>query len=203
MGPTELLNAAFAAAVARAPSLGAKWIKISHLIGGRLPHSLLAASILREGELDQLLRCLEDDAVTPMQSGDGSFAHRLGFMTVYWVGGMYEILRRLREAGLGDGEIFDGLMVDFELVRIPLEKHQIAQERKLGAPLHLAPIGSPAGAATFIYDLADRTRSHIMPAGVSPRGSMIWQAIDVKGAGQRWIERRELSDRILALWGGN
>ena len=198
MGPTELLNAAFNAAVARDPALHAKWVRVSFQIGGRLPQSLLCASIQREGELDQLLRCLEDDAVSQMRANDGSFAHRLSSMTVYWVGGVYEILRLLREAGLGDGEEFDRLLVDFELIRIPLEKHQIAQERKLEAPLRLEPRG---GGAVFVYDRADKTRSHIMPAGVSARGSMMWQAIDVKGATERWIERHELSDRILALWG--
>ena len=52
----------------------------------------------------------------------------------------------------------------------------------------------------YIYDPNDDQRAHIMPFGKSPRGSLAWYVTDVKTGTDRWIERRDLSDRILVLW---
>jgi hypothetical protein len=39
-----------------------------------------------------------------------------------------------------------------------------------------------------------------MPSGFSARGSVMWQVIDLRAKTERWIERRDLSDRILDRW---
>jgi hypothetical protein len=52
----------------------------------------------------------------------------------------------------------------------------------------------------YSYDNEDPLRSHIMPTDISDRGSMQWLAIDIPDSlNQRWIERRDLSDRLLQL----
>jgi hypothetical protein len=61
MNTSQLLVAAFATARQRQNDLPKKWIQISVRLGGLLPASLLMAGIQREGELDALIRCLEDE----------------------------------------------------------------------------------------------------------------------------------------------
>jgi hypothetical protein len=38
-----------------------------------------------------------------------------------------------------------------------------------------------------------------MPTGVSPRGSAMWLALDVRNSRQHWVQRRDLADRLLSL----
>ena len=52
----------------------------------------------------------------------------------------------------------------------------------------------------YVYDRTDKQRSHIMSMGISDRGSVSWHVTDILKNDVRWIERRDLSDRILALW---
>jgi hypothetical protein len=35
---------------------------------------------------------------------------------------------------------------------------------------------------------------------LSPKGSVIWQVVKSKNRDDLWVERRELSDRILTMW---
>ncbi|KQQ04713.1 hypothetical protein ASF56_09820 [Methylobacterium sp. Leaf122] len=53
--------------------------------------------------------------------------------------------------------------------------------------------------ASYVYDKGDPLRAHIMPCGVSATGSLMWQVIDLKRDLEYWVERRGLSDRLLAL----
>jgi hypothetical protein len=55
----------------------------------------------------------------------------------------------------------------------------------------------------YEYSKDDPQRAHIMPTGISSRGSVRWQVIDLKNGEERLLERRSLSDRIIALWGGD
>jgi hypothetical protein len=52
----------------------------------------------------------------------------------------------------------------------------------------------------YVFTKDDPQRPHIMAAGVAAHGSMVWQVIDWKSDAARWIERRSLSDRMIALW---
>lgn len=101
-----------------------------------------------------------------------------------------------------EGELFDKILKSFELIRIPMEKHEIAKDRVLSKPLDLRRI--PANDSTndsFTYDPKDNKRTHIMPMSVSDRGSPMWMVTDVKLNNSYWIERRNLSDQIISLWG--
>jgi hypothetical protein len=200
-----LLARAFAAARDTHKELNTTWIGISARIGSQLPASLLMVSIQREGELDLLLRCMEDDMseLTTKGGNDSLFVgHYLNVMTAYWIGGVYEIFRLLRERSLVEkGELFSAVFKDLELVRIPLEKHEIAKDRTLKEPLLMIK-RPPNNDATdnYTYKSDDTRRAHIMPTGISARGSIMWEVIDLKNNAARWVERRTISDQILQLW---
>ena len=149
--------------------------------------------------MDLVIRCIEDE-VAQNDAKDDLF-HYLNLMSTYWIGGMYETFRLLRERKLADDDKrLSAILGDLELLRIPLEKHEIAKDRTLKTPLTLTRM-PPNKDSTDIYSYAreDPARAHIMPMGISPRGSVMWQAIDLRGNTSRWIERRGLSDQILEL----
>ena len=120
------------------------------------------------------------------------------------MGSVYEVFRLLHERGLGDPDpAFALIFSDLELLRIPIEKHEIAKDKKhLVEPLTMVRLPSnDPGSDSYVYDAHDKLKAHIMPAGLSSRnGSMIWQAIDLKTQSAKWIDRQQLSDRIIRLW---
>jgi hypothetical protein len=180
-----------------------RWKKVSYRLGPLLPQSLLIVSIQQQGELDSVLRCVEDEFSDASQRDKLDTATQYFMMfTVDWIGGTYEILRLLRERKLLDGSELQSLLREFELLRMPLEKHEIAKDRNLRQPLELTrfpPTNAPSD--FFTYDQTSPTKTHIMPSVLSPRGSITWQAIDAAKNTSCWIERRSLSDKILELWG--
>jgi hypothetical protein len=105
-----------------------------------VPNSLLSVSVQREGEVDLVLRCLEDEMVHRIGSDQTEnlwAGQNLNSLSVYWIGGVYEILRLLKSRNFLKGDHFNALFTDFELLRMPLEKHEIAKDKSLKEPLHL------------------------------------------------------------------
>jgi hypothetical protein len=199
----KLLGAPFLAARQRHHELHGTWIRISHRVGSRLPASALVVSIQREGEADLVLRCMEEEyAVSNSNEADLFALHYLNLLSVYWVGGMYETFRLLRERGLDDkNDRFTHVLRDLELLRMPLEKHEIAKDRLLKQPATLVRHPSRSDPSdAYAYAISDSKRAHIMPMGISARGSVTWHVIDLRGGDSRWVERRWLSDEIIELW---
>jgi hypothetical protein len=91
---------------------------------------------------------------------------------------------------------------ELRLLRIPLEKHEIAADRKLTEPLrmHRQPPNND-DTDSYEYSNNDARKAHIMPTGISSRGSVMWQVIDLQSNSSYWLERRDLSERIVALAG--
>ena len=81
----EQLKTMFNEAQALNAELNDAWIKISHRVGGRLPDSLLAMSIQRDGAVDLLLRAIEDEQ--PRRHDLFGF-HYQKMMSDYWIGGV-------------------------------------------------------------------------------------------------------------------
>lgn len=127
--------------------------------------------------------------------------HYQSLVSELWVGSAYEIVRLAVERALLPTSLnLSALAHDLRLLRIPLEKHEIAVDRKLKGKLTLARHPPNGNETDFVeYDKADRQKSHIMPAGLTDRGSMTWCAIDIEADTEKWIERLDLSDRFLAL----
>jgi hypothetical protein len=194
MTVSDLITASFRQASERYPALHEAWIRISYRLGGLLPKSLLLNSVQRYGELDLVLRCMEDELAPRIGRTEVEFRHQVFFSEV-WVGGVYEILRLLKDRKrTPDSKEFR----DLELLRVTLDKHEIAGERQLKAPLEMTTYDQTK---VYTYTKDDPQRSHIMSTAVSARGSLKWQVIDLKAGTDRWIERRSLSDQMITLWG--
>ena len=179
-----------------------EWVRVSVKAGGKIPESLAMVSIQRIGELDVLCRALEDEFVA-IPSAEGQVDFRLNylmFMSELWVGAAYAISYALSARGAyKDDPTFEKLAEDLRVVRIQIEKHEIASDRKLDTPLKLRTAPAQSGPVrTFNYDEKDSLKSHIGRTGLSERCSTMWEVIDVKnGSTMRWIERRSLADRTL------
>lgn len=199
---SNFVASAFAQARARQDELVQRWISISHKVGSLLPRSLLAMSVQRVGEMDVLLRAIEDEFRSAGPDEFGFNAHYQIMMGDLWVGSLYEICRLLSERKLSpQTDTFKNLSRELKLIRIPLEKHEIASDRRISGSLTLetGPDGSD-NRREYEYRTNDNTRSHIMPQGFSEKFSQMWHVIDVERSQSYWIERRELSDRFMSIW---
>ncbi|HET7375588.1 MAG TPA: hypothetical protein VFK30_02705, partial [Anaerolineae bacterium] len=151
------------------------------------------------------LRCMEDEQAERLpKDNSASFSlHYQKIISDYWIGSVYETFRLLRQRKLDDASpAFLEIFADLELIRMPLEKHELAKDRNLDAPLEMVrnPRNNDAK-DIYVYDPKDDRRAHIMSTAVSSStGSVMWHAIDLTSNSDRWIERRGLSDRIIALW---
>lgn len=117
-----------------------------------------------------------------------------------WVGDAYEIFRLLKERKLIEGAEFEALAHDLKLLRIPLEKHEIVDDKKLKEPLLMSRYPHKNDETEYSYDKNDPRRAHIMPTGLSERGSAMWLVFDHRAGNQFWLERRGISERIVDLW---
>lgn len=200
---SELILSAYQLAAIQQGTVTQAWITGSHRLGGALSGSLLQVSIQRTGRLDSVLRCMEDESISAALSDDIRpwVAEPLASLSETWVGQVYEIIRLTKERKLiADSPLLEALAHDFRLLRVPMEKHEIAQDRSLAEPLAMYRSPTKTDDTDYLYDKKDQLRSHIMPTGISQRGSVQWLAIDVSNSlSQRWIERRDLSDRVLQL----
>jgi len=209
---SPLLNELFNIARARYRVENRAWVDLSHRLSGRFKLVTAGMNIQRQGDLDILLRCLEDEFNTNKDTSgvDLSFHYQMMFSET-WIIGCYEIFRafqqRDREAatagrspsGVCEFEEFKTIFTDLELLRITIAKLEIAKDNKLKQPLPMRRAGDDKTKPIEFYDPKDPGRFHIMPTGVSARGSAVWLALDGRNLQQHWVERRDLSDRMLAL----
>ncbi len=200
---SELILSGYQLALNQQEAVTQSWVMGSHKLGSKLPGSLLCVSVQRAGRLDAVLRCMEDEHTSAALREEIRpwIAEPLTSLSEMWIGQVYEILRLTLERKLiADSDFFEALAHDFRLLRIPMEKHEIAQDRSLMTPVPMSRTPAAEGDVDYHYDKKDLLRAHIMPTRSSQRGSIQWLAIDISAAmSQRWIERRDLSDRVLQL----
>jgi hypothetical protein len=193
----------------------ASWTTLSGLLAGRFSLPVAMMSMQRQGDLDLLLRCMEDEfqanklAEAADKFGLDHTFHYQVMLSESWVINCYEILRAFRqrddEANLGADGVsalvsFKSIVADFELLRMPIAKYEIAKDGRMKEPLNMRALPPNIESTnTLIYDKNDPTRSHIMPTGISDRGSMMWLALDHSVPREYWVERQDLADRLLAL----
>lgn len=196
---SQLLAATFNAAFLRAPEIRKRWISSSYKVGGNIAVGAIM-TVQYIGQLDLVLRAMEDERAEILSSEEDSLDLSLtcqSNLSDSWVGSAYEIFRILN-AKYSEDSTISGIHHALRLLRVPLEKYQIAQDRKLTDVLSFEARPSRPDDSVIFYDKEDPKRSHLMPRSISQRGSTMWCAIDVAGLQQRWIERRELSDAILS-----
>ena len=209
---SPLLNSLFNIARAKYGAENKAWVDLSCRLSGRF--NLIAAmpSIQREGDLDILLRCLEDEFSTNKDASGMEFSvHYQMMFSEAWIVGCYEILRTFRQrdseatkggkptSGVSELEEFKSIFSDFELLRMPIAKFEIAKDYEQDQPLPMRRVGDDETKPIEFYDPKDPGRFHIMPKGVSSRGSARWLALDLRNSRQHWVERRDLADRLLSL----
>lgn len=162
---------------------------------------LQAAMHQSDVRFDMILRSLESERLVAMQGQDVEvdFAFDLqSTITRYWIYSIYETLRSAIEVAgdRADGRL-RGLYRKFKLVRIPLAKMQVADDRRIKGDLMLVRQGDePDAAAPY-----DRTKlDYIAPSFVSTLdGSIGWSVVDVIDDTTHEITRRGLSDELLVL----
>jgi hypothetical protein len=215
---SPLINVAFNVARAKYRAEHTAWTNLSFILSGRFNLTVASSNIQRQGDLDLLLRCIEDEfeanktaEIADTTGLDMTFHYQLA-LSETWVVGCYEILRAFRQrdrdalkacvrpSGVSGMESFKSIFADLELLRMPMTKFEIAKDDKLKEPLPLqkSPSNDDATDQTF-YDSKDPARYHVMPRGMSPRGSAAWLALDHLTRREHWVERRDLADRLLAL----
>ncbi|WP_321809183.1 MULTISPECIES: hypothetical protein [unclassified Burkholderia] len=207
MDVTRQLANAFLLAHQQFHEVRTRWIEVSSAIGRLLPASLLTVSVQRCGELDVLVRALEDERAAPHRDARADLlldsTSRIVMFSELWVGSAYEIIRLLDERKLAPASTnYTKLHDELRTVRVPVEKHEIARDRKLKAPLEFQRVPPRDGDEPYIYAKVkdDPTRAHILPTGFSDRGAVMWHTIDGVDLSERWLERRRLSDAFLDLW---
>jgi len=204
--PGALIRAAFEQAQTRYPALFQDWQKIALRIGALLPTSQFAFAVQRDTQIDLVLRSMEDDRAAGLVGDHFSFAMEFQYqkyLSDLWVCSVYEMLRLMRERLVENNRELDLLAHDFTILRMPLEKHEIAEHRKLGGPVELFRERSKSDSSdTQMYSKGDKKRAYIVPTQISPRGSVVWITADAEAKQSRPLERRELSDRLHRLLRG-
>jgi hypothetical protein len=208
-----LLSGLFNIARAKYRAENEAWVQLSFRLSGRFNLGTAAASIQREGDLDLLLRCLEDEFRRSNDASGVDFSlHYQMMLSETWVVGWYEILRAFKQrdweaakvggatSGVSELDEFKSIFTDFALLRMPIAKFEIAKDDTLKRPLPMRRVGDTEAKIEF-YDPKDPGRFHIMPTGASRRGSVMWCALDGLNSRQHWVERRDLADRLLSLVG--
>ena len=215
---SPLINTTFNIARAKYHALYIDWTNLSGVLSGRFNLPVAMMNIQRQGELDLVLRCMEDEheanmasAIADTVGSDMTFHYQLS-LSETWVVGCYEILRAFRQrdadavkagvrpSGVSETDVFKSIFADLELLRMPMAKFEIAKDNRLKEPLPLrrSPQNQDATDQT-VYDSKDPARSHMMPTGLSARGSARWVALDHLTRREYWVERRDLADRLLAM----
>lgn len=187
------------------------WVQLSFRLAGRFNLVTASPNIQREGDLDILLRCLEDEFNTNKDASEDFCFHYQMMFSEAWIVGCYEFLRAFRErdrnaveagrptSGVSELDEFKSIFSDFELLRMPIAKLEIAKNNKLKQALPMRRVGDDETKPIEFYDPKDPDRFHIMPRGVSSRGSAMWLALDHLNSREHWVERRDLADRLLSL----
>jgi hypothetical protein len=204
---SENMAIAFFEALSKHPETHNNWLKISYKINALLPNSLALISVQRIGEFDLVLRIMEDDFNPKKQSSTDidiqAFNIQIMFSDI-WVGLIYEITRSLKDRKKTECAEFRILENDLRILRVALEKHEIADDKKLEEDLLM--VKHPRNNDNtdyYTYSRGDNNRGHIMPSGISDRGSRMWHITDIKNNCSRWLERRDLSDRFIKIYAEN
>jgi hypothetical protein len=186
---SPLINVAFNVARAKYRAEHAAWTNLSYVLSGRFNLPVAMMNIQRQGDLDLLLRCMEDEfeanraaEIADTTGSDMTFHHQLT-LSETWVVDCYEILRAFRQrdrdalkagvrpSGVSEMKSFKSIFADLELLRMPMTKFEIAKDDRLKEPLPMQrrPANANASDQTF-YDSKDPARYHlILPQIEFPR----------------------------------
>ena len=158
-------------------------------------------SVQRDAEVDLVLPCMEDDH-TPTKDNEIDLSyHYQKMLSDLWIGSMYETYRLMIERKVApNDDRFCQMAHDLRLLRIALEKHEIAADKKITEPLkmrRMPPTGQDRN--YYTYFLGDPLKAHHfasrhLPSRIddvaSPRHAIRVGAVD---------RALDLSDRIIGF----
>jgi hypothetical protein len=107
------------------------WVRISFKLGTVLPASALMHSIQRVGRMDGLLRSMENEHLkvgVGNEEQDFLSFEAYAMLSEAWIGSAYEIFRIVKEQRHMLHTDLPEIARCLELVRVTLEKHQIAKD---------------------------------------------------------------------------
>jgi hypothetical protein len=160
----DLISGAFRLACQRHQTLHEKWVRISFRLGLRLPRSVLSGSLQRDGNVDLLLRCMEDELLADPEDAMLRY-HHLAKISEMWILCVYESFRLLRARKLVDEvESFDGLVRDLELVRIPPQGFRLNEHPEHDCGLTVFQHACKMGLEGIVLE----TAGVALPVGRSP-----------------------------------
>jgi hypothetical protein len=151
-----------------------------------------------------LCRTIEAEiaAIPPRENEMDLRFHYLSMLSDQWVSSAYAICYVLWTRKLLIQPAFEVLQNDLRLVRVQNEKYELPSDKKLKEPLQFAPNElrpDETEPPIYVYDKDDPTRAHIPRMGLSEGRSVMWEVFDVSDQTARWLERRELADRMLSV----
>ncbi|WP_238278448.1 MULTISPECIES: hypothetical protein [Methylobacterium] len=201
---TNLIDLAISKSMAEFSNRGKEWLILSFRLGGLLPKSLLVANLQRVSQFDMLICAMERELIEDINSGNSGSVSSLSMLSALWIADLYEVMRVMhtneRNHILEHTVRTDRLYRKIENLRIALCKHEIAKDAKIKGSIAFKAFGDRDADQTYIYDKSDGLRSHIMPCGISLRGSLCWQAVDGRTSESEWLERRYLADEFLLAY---
>ncbi|WP_133137752.1 hypothetical protein [Legionella rowbothamii] len=186
-----LISSAFEMAFKHSPEIHQKWIKSSLFTGAQLPNTQLVISLQDIGNMDLLLRAMEDESSS--KAPLNLTYQRL--LSDLWIGSCYEVFRVMKQKIKPESETFKKIFKNLTLIRIGIEKHEIAGDKKLKEPIAFV---CESSIEQYEYNPTDEKRGHIMKSGLSKKGSIVWEVLDIKPSPHNyWLERRDISDDVV------
>jgi hypothetical protein len=88
------------------------------------------------------------------------------------------------------------------MIRVQSEKYELPSDQRLDETVQFVPAflrDDETEPPIYTYDKNDRLRAHIARKGMSALGSPMWEVFDHTSKSSHWLERRELSNRMLDL----
>jgi hypothetical protein len=188
-----------------------KWMRVFT----RLVSTNDAQDLLRyqsDVDIDIWLREMEEEVANQACKEADNLIHILGFtlqhtLTRYWVLSMYEMLRVAKNSSNGKGDAkIQRLYREFQVVRVPITKLEIANDKKLPGPIKLEADNHMGG--PFRLDIyfphprpGERKQQYHPTTLIDPlTGSLGWNIIDAENGLVRNVFRRNLSDHVLSFY---
>jgi hypothetical protein len=201
MSASILVDNLLILALSKYPQLKEKWNNLLLSVCSQNGVPFLAMHCQADGRTDLILRVLEDEAAAAMPNHGGVWGQDMQrALTRYWILSSYELLRTLKESPIGKPNArSESLYQRFRLVRVPMTKLQIANDRALKQAITLERVGEGPPSDPIPYSAS--SKSEYFPPEIfnTLTGSIGWMTLDAANLQTHTLTRRQLSDEFLGL----
>jgi hypothetical protein len=196
---TEMVGFAQVSARKKYPEVHKKWLDMCNRLGNGEGGPLLGSAVAFLGDLDTLIRCLEDefkDFWDTSERRDILPSTVQMYLSELWVAKAFAALYAIRNEASFTEEM-KAVYRELRIIRVPLQKFEAAWPDKKVPPSQTMETSGTEAALFSLNHYDSGTDRFKMGFGVSPRGSSNWRVVDRNSRAERWIERRYLSDLML------